>query len=169
MPCRGGGTRQAFIAAPISDLRRGLARPITLFSRTGKGSGRGAFASRGAQHQVGGFSTPTRSNPTRGWHHGAQAGAPIQVQKPRLQIAHHPGRESGAKTVSAGTWLMSSCLALAFEGLDDVEQEKRRGAIHRAQEDRRCPFWFLRLSPHCEDRMVSPTRSRQRGNEGSGT
>ena len=67
------------------------------------------------------------------------------MQKPRLQIAHYPGRESGAKTVSAGTWLMSSCLALAFEGLDDVEQEKRRGANHRAQEDRRCPFWFFTI------------------------
>jgi len=70
-------------------------------------------------------------------------------------------------TGSAGTWLMSSCLALALEGLDDVEQEKRRGAIHRAQEDRRCPFSFLRLSPHSEDRMISPRRSRRRGDEGS--
>lgn len=45
--------------------------------------------------RVGGFPTPTRSNQTRGWHHGAQAGTPIHVQKPRLQIAYHQGRESG--------------------------------------------------------------------------
>ena len=92
----------------------------------------------------------------------------MQVQKPRLQGRIIRGGKAGAKTVSAGTVAYElSCLGP--EGPDDVEQEKRRGAIHRAQEDRRCPFSFLRLSPHCEDGMVSPTRSRRRGNEGSGT
>ena len=69
----------------------------------------------------------------------------FKCRSPACRLRIIRGGKAGAKTVSAGTWLMSSCLALALEGFDDVEQEKRRGTIHRAQEELALPIFVLAI------------------------